>query len=229
MDVDGGRPRSRARVPVDYPSNSKKAQEGNGQTSGAPKKNGPRESVLTGKAKMKKPRGEGGFFQETGKSLGMYIVNEVIIPNVKSLIVDIMTNGSERAVWGNSRPRGATRGGGPYNYSATSRGYGTTTYPSVGNATPTNPTLSKQNRAIHNFNEIILETREDAERILLAMDEIIVYGGRVTVGDYLQLCGFEANFAEEQWGWTDLQNASVHAVRGGYMIRLPRTVPISLN
>lgn len=70
--------------------------------------------------------------------------------------------------------------------------------------------------------DILFETREDAETILSQMHEIIDSYGSVTFADLYDLVGLTACYTDAKYGWTDLTNAAVILVRGGYTLHLPR-------
>lgn len=73
--------------------------------------------------------------------------------------------------------------------------------------------------------EVIFGTRSEAEEVLVKMFDQVSEYGRVTVKDLYLLAdmGHLTDFAMSNWGWRDLTGSSVVEVRGGYMIKLPRT------
>lgn len=88
--------------------------------------------------------------------------------------------------------------------------------------------MSRRSRAAHNFDEIILETRMEAEEVIERMAEYVERYDQASVSDLYQLVGVTGSFADEKWGWKDLRAASVTRVRnGGYLLDLPR--PIELD
>ena len=48
------------------------------------------------------------FISEDGKSVGDYIVLDVLVPAIKKTISDIITNGIDMLLFGSSRSRGGT-------------------------------------------------------------------------------------------------------------------------
>lgn len=71
--------------------------------------------------------------------------------------------------------------------------------------------------------EVIFTTRSEAEDVLTRMFDLLSEYQRVTVKDLYSLADMPTDFAMSNWGWRDLTGASVVEVRGGYLIKLPRT------
>lgn len=88
------------------------------------------------------------------------------------------------------------------------------------------PVLSRQARANHDFGEIILATRAEAEDVLEQLRELINQYEIATVSDLYQLVGHTGEFTDDKWGWDDLRSASIRPIRGGYLLNMPRTQPI---
>ena len=71
---------------------------------------------------------------------------------------------------------------------------------------------------------IILPTRELAEKVLDGMFDLINGPGKVSVSDYYQLAGISGRYSDEKYGWFDLTKVEVRRVREGYSLDLPRPV-----
>ena len=76
--------------------------------------------------------------------------------------------------------------------------------------------------------QFVLPTQAEAEEVLRILRNLISSQGSASWGDCMQLCflGEEITFTDEQKGWTDLQEAGVRAVEGGYALDLPATTGI---
>ena len=72
----------------------------------------------------------------------------------------------------------------------------------------------------------MLETRGEAEDVLSRMDELIDTYGVVSVADLYDLVGISCNYTDNKYGWTNLRNAEPVRVRDGYMLKLPKALPI---
>lgn len=75
---------------------------------------------------------------------------------------------------------------------------------------------------MHDFDEIVLDTRHEAELVLDNLEELIKQYGQATVTDLYDLVNITSSFADEKWGWTDLSHANVSHVRDGYLLNLPK-------
>jgi hypothetical protein len=206
-----------------YPSNSKKSRmkESLPET----KK---QEKVVTGIVKQKKKSWSKKlaeiFFEDDTKSVGSYIWHDVLIPAGKSMICDIVGWGgfAEMLLFGDKRGGSRTR-------RESGRSY--TSYGSYYSGTQGlrdrdkcgDRDISKIGRARHDFDEIVLETRGEAEDVLSHLVDLTIDYGMATVADLYDLVGITSNHADIKYGWTDLRNSSVSRVRGGYLINLPRT------
>ena len=64
------------------------------------------------------------------------------------------------------------------------------------------------------------------EEVLSQMDNIIETYRMASVADLFDLVGESCNFTDQKYGWTNLRNAEVVRVRDGYMIKLPKALPL---
>lgn len=184
--------------------------------------------VVAGQA-IKRKKGFGSRFREAfgggdGKSVVDYVVFEVLGPAFKDMIADAVISATERAIFGEARH--STRRTG------VSRGpVGSTSHISY-NRYSTAPreaprAMGSRARSSHDFGEIELQTRAEAEEVIAQMDEIIDRFQTVSVADLFEMVGEEAQYTDEKWGWTDMRGADVRRTRGGtYILVLPRTEPI---
>ena len=78
------------------------------------------------------------------------------------------------------------------------------------------------------YNDIVFSNRGDAEEVLSEMLEILEHFEVVSVADLFDLAGFSFKYTDEKYGWTNLQDARVERVCGGYTIRLPKATNIDL-
>ena len=78
----------------------------------------------------------------------------------------------------------------------------------------------------YSYDDIILSNRGEAEDVLSRMDELIEAYGLVRVADLYDLVGITGNYTDNKYGWTNIRNAEIIRVRDGYMIKMPRAIPI---
>jgi len=209
-----------------FPSNSKTSRQ---KSANAPEDK-KLQKVVTGTVKKQK-RGFGKkiaetFLEDDTKSVGEYILHDVLIPAAKAMISDMVGGGIEMLLFGEKRNRSSSirRDGG--------RSY--TSYGSYYKSTDRDRDrrderrdMSRTARARHDFDEIVLETRGEAEEVLSHLVDLCIDYGMASVADLYDLVGITSQFTDNNYGWTDLRNASVSRVRGGYLINLPRTQPLN--
>lgn len=165
---------------------------------------------------------------DDAQSIGAYLLEDVVIPTVKTLISDIAVGAIERALYGEARGRPMSssrisgRGYTPYNriYSSGSR----VTPPDDGPGDKRE--LSRDARRSHDFGEIVFESRAEAYEVLDRLNDQIKSFDVATVGDLLDLSGITATHVDENWGWRTLATAQVRRVRNGYILDLERPVKI---
>lgn len=210
VEDGGGRVR---REPVNYPSNSNKSKA-------ATKAKPVVEKVTTGEVVVrKKPlhsRISESIVAESGSTVGEYIVMDVIVPAVKTLISDMVSQGVNKLLFGDGVGRRMDTRPGYTSYNKVSRPSGYVA----------KSEMSRQDRAVHNFENIILRSREDAELVLEQLQELISQYQQAKVSDLYELVGEDANFTDDTWGWTNLSAARIRPVRGGYLFDFPRPVPL---
>ena len=204
-----------------YPSNSHKQRDAE-----TPKV----EKVITGKAVMRKPtlgkRIKETFTGDDANTVGDYILFEVLIPSAKATIVDAGKEILERLFFGDFRNR--PRVGGNMNSHTPYNTMHDRPNP-VRRGQPQQdrrPQLSRQTRATHNFDDVVLPTRGEAELVLSSLEDLIEQFEFASVQDLYDLLGETAEYTDSKWGWSDLRGARAIQVRGGYLLDLPPTEPI---
>lgn len=176
----------------------------------------------TRRAKIK----ESLFANADAREVGLYLMREVIIPGSKDLITDLINRGTERALYGTEvTPRSRYSRGA----SRTTKG----TYTSYDRMAKTSPPweenrrgISPSNRALHNFEEVVIADRQEAEMVLSRLDDLIMRFDIATVSDFYQLVGITGNYTDDKYGWNSLSSSQIVRVRDGYLIKLPPTIPL---
>ena len=155
------------------------------------------------------------FIAEDITSVKDYIVNDVLIPAAKKAISDIITNGVDMILYGEAKGRDRRRDGGSrvsytkYYERDRDRDYD----------------RSRTRRSVYDYDDIILDTRGEAEDVLNRMDDLIDAYGMVSVADLYDLVGISGNYTDNKYGWTNLRNAEVRRTRDGYLLKLPKALP----
>ena len=66
-----------------------------------------------------------------------------------------------------------------------------------------------------------------ANEVLHSMMDIIDKYGYVTVADMYDMSDLPCSYIDNNYGWLDLSSASILSVRDGYILRLPKPLPIA--
>lgn len=178
--------------------------------------------VVSGTAKLKKKSETRKFadaiLSEDVSNVKSYVVMDVIIPAIKDLIYDIVTNGVDMVLFNGERHHGKKRG------TASKISYGSFYR---GSEDRDRREYSRVRNGF-DYDDIIFDSRGDAEAVLTAMEDIIDQYGTVSVGDLYELAEVTTNnYAVNKYGWSDLRSAQAVRVREGYMLKLPRALPLN--
>ena len=155
------------------------------------------------------------FISEDAANVKSYIIGDVLIPAAKKAISDIVSNGIDMILYGGKAPDRNRRGSSNYiSYRDYSRRDDDRRYSS-----------SSTRRS--DFEDIVFDYRSDAEAVLDQMHDICGRYGFVTVADLFDMADRTPPYTANSYGWTNIQSAEVvRLTGGGYIIRLPRAVPI---
>lgn len=202
---------------MEYPSNSQRGRD--------PEKKEELQKVITGRViQKKKPLGRRfaeTFMGSDARGVGSFVFLDVLLPALRDMVADTVTMGVERAVYGESTsPRSRRRGVGPAGHTPYNR-------MSAGlRPDPRDPRASRRTRGIPDMDDLIIETRVEAEHILDSMFNHIQKYESVSLYDLYDLIGLEGAYTDRKWGWTDLRGADVRRVREGYLLKLPQPEPL---
>lgn len=174
------------------------------------------EKVVNGSVKVrKKSHLKEALISDDASNIKSYIVMDVLIPAIKKAISDIVKNGIEMLLYGDS---GRSNGQRSPSSSVSYRDY----YDRRDDRYRPNPS-QRQGRSI---DDLVIESRGEAEEVLTRMDELLETYKMVTVADFYDLVGVTCDYTDNNYGWTSLRSAEVVRVRDGYIIKLPRALPI---
>jgi hypothetical protein len=159
-----------------------------------------------------------------------YVTHDVMIPAAKDMFADAVSQGVERMIFGEARSRSRRTGrrphDGPYtNYQKYSSSRRQRFGPDPRDREPS-PQMSRRGRASHDFDEIILATRVEAEEVIDRMFDLVSKFETATVADLYDLVGIQQSYTDDKWGWYELPGAGVARVQNGYLLDLPRPVPL---
>lgn len=175
------------------------------------------EKVVKGNVKIKK-RGEMSkladvFIAEDANNVKSYILMDVLVPTIKRAIVDIVTDAVNMIFLG---------GTGRSKSSGSSVNY--VSYNRFSDSKDRRPEPRVSNR--FDYDSLVFESRNDAEAVIDQMGDIIASYGFVTVADLYDTLGRSHPYTSNDYGWTSLRSAGVERVRDGYVLKLPKAMPI---
>lgn len=177
----------------------------------------PIERVTTGNViKKKKSFGRkvlDTFLSEKIDDVGDYVTHNVIGPGIKSLLFDMVNSAISMMFWGdpNVRRRDRRDGGG-------SRA---SDYWRAGND---GRSRERSRRPAYDYDDIIFETRDDAERVLDRLFDQLDRYGKARVADLYEAAGLspDGNYTVNYYGWYSLRGAGVYPTSEGWAIDLPK-------
>ena len=159
------------------------------------------------------------FVSEDIKSVKSYIFMDVLVPAIKDAIEDIVTNGIRMILRGDTSARRSSSNASKISY----RDY-------YDGDRRNNDRFRNETRSAtkYSYDDIILESKGEAEAVLERMSEIIDIYGMVRVADLYDLVGATGDYTDNKYGWTNISGAKPVRVRDGrYMLDLPRALPIN--
>lgn len=176
------------------------------------------EKVITGVVKSKKKNGLLSMFMpEEVTDIKSHIIFEVLIPAAKKAVsdgVNMMLFGET----GNSR-KSATSSKVSY------REY----YGREEREVERGRDRGRSRAGGYSYDDIILESRAEANDVISRLDEIIDVYGMASVADLYDLVGITGQYTDNNYGWKDIGSASHVSVRDGYLLKLPIARPLNLN
>ena len=171
------------------------------------------EKVVTGAVKVKKKNGfeklAGTFVPDDVDNVKSYIMQDIIVPAIKDVILDAV-----RAFLGVNGRRLS-----PLRPAASYKDY-------YGRKDDRPTANTPRNRSGYDYEDYVITNRGEAEDVLSRMDEMISVYGMVSVADLYDLIGVTGNYTDNKYGWTDIRSASVVRVRDGYIVKMPKAMPL---
>lgn len=82
-------------------------------------------------------------------------------------------------------------------------------------------------RNVYDYDIPTFTRKEEAERVLEYLDEMIDTNQVVSVMDLFSAAGRSCDYTYDDYGWSDIRSAEVAHCREGWYIRLPRPMPLT--
>ena len=173
------------------------------------------ERVATGKTRKKNEvrKLADAFITEDVHSVKDYIIQDVLLPAAKKAISEMVSSGIDMLLYGEVKSRNKDRRDSRVSY--------TKYYERERDYERGTRTRARG----YDYDDIVLDTRREAEEVLDRMQDLIDTYGMVSVADLYDLVGISGSYTDNKYGWTHLRNADVQRVRDGYLLKLPKALP----
>ena len=181
------------------------------------------EKVVQGKVKVKKKnevrKFADVFVAEDAHNVKEYLLMEVAIPAIKNTIIDLITNGVTMLFNGETGTKTRKRSGDYVSYRD---------YSSRDRDRDRRDRGGASVRGRFDLDDLVFGSRADADATLEQMEDMIDRYGWATVLDLYESAdlGGSAPWTANKYGWTSLRSADVVKVRDGYVIKLPKAMPL---
>lgn len=199
----------------EYKPNSNKYKEEQRQLAAEKRKF---DKIVKGEVKTKKKselrKFTEGIIAANAKEVGSRLVTDVVTPNIVNLLEDIVVKGIHMFFHGDT------------GRSSRSTNASYVSYRSYSDRRDDRRYDDNRPTSIYHYDDIVLESRGEAMEVLDRMNEAIETYKQVSVADLYDLIGKSCNYTDYRYGWINLRNADIVRVRDGYLLKMPKALPI---
>lgn len=199
---------------VSLPGNTDKAKEG-----ASPEKKVIAKAKVQKKSAVKEALRT--FFAQDLPEIAEHLVIDVAIPAAKNAITDMVTQGIQQLLYGETDPRRRPTSG-YTSYSSAShfdRGRGHYESRRTERREPRQPKPT-------NVEDLVFDTRGDAVDVIEYVAEQIEEYGQVSVADLMSSVGIQPRYTDERWGWTTTDAFEIRQIREGWLVSADRPEPL---
>jgi hypothetical protein len=200
---------------IEYKPNSHRYKEEQKNANGDTKR--VQKAVVSGKVKTRKNEVRkitNLIVSDNASDLKSMLVMDVLVPAIKDVVEDMFTKGVRLVLRGETGSR-SKRSNGEY-----------VSYRSYSDRKDDRYRDSRS-RSRFDYDDLVFESRGDADAVLDQMDAIIERYGVVRVADMYDLADRSAPYTSNDYGWTSVRHGEIVRTRdGGYVIKLPRAMPL---
>lgn len=159
------------------------------------------------------------FIPEDAKSVKDYVVEEA--PGfIMSFLRRLFQNLLDTYLPENGR----YSGGGRSYRSGTNSAF---RYDTIRAGSSTGAVKSRNTNTVYEYENVTFEIYEDAQDVLDGLYDCLERYEKVRVFDLYDLAGVATNATDRNYGWTDLRGSRIVSVREGWVIDLPRAIPLT--
>ena len=178
------------------------------------------EKVISGAAKTKKKsevkKLADIFISEDIGQVKSYILMDVLVPAIKKAVSDIVTNGMDMILYGESGRTKRSSIASKVSYNRFSDPRDDRRY-------------RTRSQNAFDYDDVVFDSYGAADKVLEAMDDIISQYGVVSVLDFYDLADVSTdNYLADRYGWSNIPaTCKPVRVRDGYILKLPKALPLN--
>lgn len=200
----------------EFPSNSHKAREEND----AKEKRQPLDKVVKGGVKTKH-RSEASKLANRFLAVGVAdakqnFIDDTLFPYIRRILLDgvsILLTGSPVSGNQNRSSNGTAQYVSYNNYSNKNK--------------QKNQSTNYSSAYSFTYDDIVFDSRGEAEFVLQQMRDNLLESDVVSVGDLYDLSGLKHSYTFYDYGWESLDRATVVRIYDGYLLKMPAPSPIN--
>lgn len=169
--------------------------------------------VTTGKVQRRKKsemrKIADAFMPEDTNSMKSYIFFDLLVPKAKQVAEDVF----HAILYGDSEPpRRNNNSHVSYNRYYRDR---------------EQPVTRERRTSSYNYDELIFESRAEAETVIDRMLDHLSTYDVISVGDFYEYAGVSSNHTDYKYGWMNIRSAEVVRIGGGkFIIKLPKAIAL---
>lgn len=154
------------------------------------------------------------FISEDASNVKSYVLIDVLIPAVKKAISDIVTDGIDMILYGET--------GGSKRKSGNKISYRSYYDDKQEGRHERKPRYGGR----FDYDDLVFDSRAECEAVREQMVDVIDSYGFVTVADMYDMADIPAPYTSSKYGWTNIRTAETIRVKDGYVLKLPKAMPI---
>lgn len=186
--------------------------------------------VVKGKAQKKK-KSLGEKFSETFLAVDFHsvvehVVWDVLIPAAKDTISDIVKGSINMMLFGDRKGDRTDRDRGKSVVRTSYQNYYDRGDSRRGRDSGDRDRLPQRPSNRNLIDDIMFDTRGDAEEVLSNLVHDIEEYGFVTVARFYSYAGLDSNYTQDKYGWANIRDAYILRAPDGWTIKMPRPIVV---
>lgn len=156
------------------------------------------------------------FMTEDTDDVKTWLIRDVIIPGIKNTILDLISMMFFGEIDSRSRRGRSRRDHNRVDYRSHYRESSDHRYRDSRRRSREDDYYDSDDKV--DFRNIVMRSREDAERVIRAMRDRIRDNGSVSVAELLDLIDVPGKYTDNNYGWDDERDIGIRRVSSGYLI-----------